>query len=342
MSSYTRWSNFHTSFQFKLFSIFTLLTFLIACLLSTLYTVSEIRKTRRFATEQLQLRTEQLADSVRLPLYAENRDMLRRLAEQAAQAPEIRAVVISAPDGRVLADVHFPSHFPGHSTPTEVISQTVEVRSSLLVDSIESSMAGGRDTYAALLGTVRMEQGTADLSRAIQQVIVLSVSMAIVFWLTVTVLCYLVLRQLTRSFNALVHGINAMQGDFTSRIDIESDDEPGRAARAINNLASALQQRGEENNRLQEERLNLERQMLHGQKLESLGIMAGGIAHDFNNLLQSILGNIELASMKLGSDSEPQKHIAFAMNSARHAAHLTGLMLTYGEGANYQKGTEPE
>ncbi|GAC1465256.1 MAG: hypothetical protein PVSMB11_00450 [Desulfuromonadaceae bacterium] len=330
MSPYERWSNFRTSFQFKLFFIFTLLTFLLACLLSTLYIFGEIRKTRHHATEQLQLRAHQLADSVRLPLYAENRDMLRQMAEQAAQAPEIRKVVISTPDGRVLADVHLPSHFPSSSDPTEVISQTVEVRSSLLVDSIESSMAGGRDTSATLLGTVRMEQGTADLSRAIQRVVILSVSIAIVFWLTVSLLCYLVLRQLTRSFNALVHGIDAMQGgDFTSRIDIESDDEPGRAARAINNLASALQQRVEENNRLQEERLNLERQMLHGQKLESLGVMAGGIAHDFNNLLQSILGNIELASMKLASDSEPQKHIAYAMNSARSAAHLTRMMLTY-------------
>ena len=326
MSPYPRWSNFRTSFRCKLFLIFTLMTFLIACLLSTMYIVSEIRVKTRHAAELLQLRAEQLAESVRLPLYAENRDMLRRIGEQAVQAPEIRAVVISAPDGRVLADIQSPDH---HLTP-RVISHTADVRSSSLVDSVESSMTGGRDTTALLLGAVRMEQGTEDLLRATHRIVMLSITLAIAFWLTVSLLCYLVLRQVTRSFSALVHGIRVMQeGDFTTRIDIESEDEPGRAARAINSLAGALQQRGKENSRLQEDHLNYERKMLHTQKLESLGVMAGGIAHDFNNLLQSVLGNMELASMKLAPDSAPQKYIANAVNSGKRAAHLTSLMLTY-------------
>ncbi|MDD5285090.1 MAG: response regulator [Desulfuromonadaceae bacterium] len=79
----------------------------------------------------------------------------------------------------------------------------------------------------------------------------------------------------------------------------------------------------------EEESLTLERQFLQAQKLESLGIMAGGIAHDFNNLLQSMLGNMELAARGLANDSDPQKHIASAMISGKHAAHLTDLMLTY-------------
>ncbi|MEI6205765.1 MAG: response regulator [Desulfuromonadales bacterium] len=77
------------------------------------------------------------------------------------------------------------------------------------------------------------------------------------------------------------------------------------------------------------ERLELERQILHAQKLESLGVMAGGIAHDFNNLLQSILGNIELAARDLAPVSGPQKHIANALISGRQATHLTSLLLAY-------------
>ena len=325
MSPRKRWSNFRTSFQFKLFLIFTLLTFLIATLVSVLYIVTEVRQTHRFAGEQLQLRAKQLADSVRLPLYAENRALLRQLAEQAADAPEIYTVLIIAPDGRVLAEVHSPTYFG----QAEVISQTVEVVSSPMMNSVESSMTGGRDSTATL-GSVRMERGTERLSQALRQIVVLSIGIAIAFWLVVSLLCYLVLRRVTRSFNALVHGINAMQeGDFTARIDVATNDEPGRAADAVNNLANALQLRSEEVRRLHDERLNMERQMLQSQKLESLGVMAGGIAHDFNNLLQSILGNMELASMKLTPHSASEKYIANAIISGKRAAQLTNLMLTY-------------
>lgn len=339
MSSCTRWLHVPKSFQFKLFSIFTLLTFLIACLLCTLYIVTESRQSRHEVIQLLHLRTQNLADSVRLPLYAENLELLRQQAEQAVKAPEIRAVVISAPDGRVLVEIH-TSDSSGNQSG--LLSQTVEVHSSHLMDSVESSLTGHRDSTTALLGTVRMERGTADLSRDVSKIILLSVCMAAIFWLAVSLLCYIVLRRVTRSLNALIHGIDSMQkGDFGTRIEIETVDEPGRAAQAVNNLAEALQKRGEENTRLQEESLNLERQMHHAQKLESMGVMAGGIAHDFNNLLQSILGNMELAMMNLAPDTSPRKHVARAMESAKCAAQLTNLMLTYvGKGHITRKGLD--
>jgi signal transduction histidine kinase/CheY-like chemotaxis protein len=79
----------------------------------------------------------------------------------------------------------------------------------------------------------------------------------------------------------------------------------------------------------EQDRLDFERQLLHTQKLESLGVLAGGIAHDFNNLLLTILGNIELAAMKIPTDSPPHKLLGQATLAASRAADLTSRLLAY-------------
>jgi PAS domain S-box-containing protein len=77
------------------------------------------------------------------------------------------------------------------------------------------------------------------------------------------------------------------------------------------------------------ERLGLERQMQHAQKLESLGILAGGIAHDFNNMLMAMLGNLDLAQMTLSPASPAWPTLEEARNAARRAADLTRQLLAY-------------
>jgi PAS domain S-box-containing protein len=81
--------------------------------------------------------------------------------------------------------------------------------------------------------------------------------------------------------------------------------------------------------RAEEERLKLERQVQHAQKLESLGVMAGGIAHDFNNLLYVILGSAELALDNLSEVSPARPLIEELETAARRAADLTRQMLAY-------------
>ncbi|PCJ52187.1 MAG: hypothetical protein COA70_12700 [Planctomycetota bacterium] len=79
----------------------------------------------------------------------------------------------------------------------------------------------------------------------------------------------------------------------------------------------------------EEERVVLERQMLHAQKLESLGVLAGGIAHDFNNILMSILGNADLARHGLANGNAIHQNIAAIEVAAHRAAELSGQMLAY-------------
>ena len=70
----------------------------------------------------------------------------------------------------------------------------------------------------------------------------------------------------------------------------------------------------------------LEQQLLHAQKLESLGVLAGGVAHDFNNLLAVILG--EVSALQLGA-STPAEALANIENAARRGADLAQQLLTW-------------
>ena len=84
-----------------------------------------------------------------------------------------------------------------------------------------------------------------------------------------------------------------------------------------------------ERKRAEAERIELQRRLLHTQKLESLGILAGGIAHDFNNLLMAILGNLDLALLHSPAALPARVNIERALQSTRRATDLTRQLLAY-------------
>ena len=90
-----------------------------------------------------------------------------------------------------------------------------------------------------------------------------------------------------------------------------------------------------ERKRLEQKRLDMERKLLHVQKLESLGVMAGGIAHDFNNLLQVVLGNLDIALDDIPPNSEARQSILNAIKASERSAELSGQMLTYAGSSLY-------
>jgi PAS domain S-box-containing protein len=81
--------------------------------------------------------------------------------------------------------------------------------------------------------------------------------------------------------------------------------------------------------RAEQAKLDMERQLLRAQKLDSLGALAGGIAHDFNNLLAVILSNVELAMSDLPVTSPSQNCLTNALLAGKRAAELTRQMLAY-------------
>ncbi len=76
----------------------------------------------------------------------------------------------------------------------------------------------------------------------------------------------------------------------------------------------------------EEERRELQQQMQHSQKLESLGVLAGGIAHDFNNFLTGIMGNADLA---LEHPQDAKENLQTIVTTARLAGELCQQLLAY-------------
>jgi PAS domain S-box-containing protein len=101
-------------------------------------------------------------------------------------------------------------------------------------------------------------------------------------------------------------------------------DETG-ALLFIEGLAIDITQRKD----AESEKLLVERRLLEGQKLESIGVLAGGIAHDFNNLLTGIIGNANLASLDLPPGSKISNNLRQIEIASQRAAELCQQMLAY-------------
>jgi PAS domain S-box-containing protein len=80
----------------------------------------------------------------------------------------------------------------------------------------------------------------------------------------------------------------------------------------------------------EEEKNQLQYQLLHSQKMEAIGRLAGGVAHDYNNKLTVILGYAELLKTTGFEDRQMgQDYLEEIINAARHAQEITRKLLLF-------------
>ena len=92
-----------------------------------------------------------------------------------------------------------------------------------------------------------------------------------------------------------------------------------------------------DNLRVEKEKIRLEEQVRHGQKMEAIGQLSGGIAHDFNNLLAAILVNSE-ALMANGKAVAETRELAGEIKiAAERAKDLIGKLISFSRKAPEQK-----
>lgn len=92
-----------------------------------------------------------------------------------------------------------------------------------------------------------------------------------------------------------------------------------------------------ERKRAEDERMQLEKQLRHAQKMEAVGLLAGGVAHDFNNLLQAIGGYSELAEHSLDQSTSAAEYLQEVQKAALRAGTLVRQLLTFSRRDTMQK-----
>ncbi len=77
------------------------------------------------------------------------------------------------------------------------------------------------------------------------------------------------------------------------------------------------------------EKKKIQEQLIHSQKMESVGALAGGIAHNFNNILTSILGYAELLLEYGNLDEKSKERVKGIESSARKAGIMISKLLGF-------------
>ena len=97
----------------------------------------------------------------------------------------------------------------------------------------------------------------------------------------------------------------------------------------VKKQTSALREEVALHQKLEQEKLELERQVRKSQKMEALGTLAGGIAHDFNNILTAVLGYAELGQFTISDTDKTMKCLTNITTAGNRAKELVDQILLF-------------
>lgn len=162
------------------------------------------------------------------------------------------------------------------------------------------------------------EQSTQRIARLLLFYLILTGLCVALF--SYVLLTYLIVRPLSRlTASAEQFG----QGVLTHNVEVRGSAEAVRLARAFNHMATLLRA---EREALTQRLLDLEqmqRQLIHGEKLASVGRLAAGVAHEIGNPLTAISGLIELLR---GGDLSAQQQREFLQRIAAETDRIHGII----------------
>lgn len=155
-------------------------------------------------------------------------------------------------------------------------------------------------------------------------------------------------RRIIRPIGTLVSGADALRtGLLSHRISVRTADEFGNLSAGFNQMAEEVEKTRKDLEllvedrtaelhgtvkRLEEElalRQSLQQQLVHAQKMESVGTLAGGIAHDINNMLAVIVGFAEFALEELPAEASARNALLKILEASERSKAIIAQLLSF-------------
>jgi signal transduction histidine kinase len=181
-------------------------------------------------------------------------------------------------------------------------------------------------TKKTAIGQVKVSLDGSVVAEAAKSIVVRSIMIGCLFLLLGTAFLAIILQRVLLPLSQLTEEVKMLgEGKSIEKISVESEDEIGRLAAAFNEMAENLKRR-------EEEKVKLEQQLRHAQKMEAVGTLARGIAHDFNNILTTVQASIYIMQKKIDKTDSIYTYVIRLNNSISRAKMLVQSLLTFSRG----------
>ncbi|MHC1697348.1 MAG: ATP-binding protein [Geobacteraceae bacterium] len=339
------------TFAVKIFLVIISLVLFLSVSFTAFFVHNQWKSLTDVLVREGEVLAKSLAYTVRLGIFAENRELLKDPIDGVLLNDEVLQVAVFNSNGKLLEEKRRGGvetrkgmtllkskekldlfNRLKKTTRTQYFNrgfETVEVWAPVRAGSLytddealfySDSFFENKDRT---IGFVQVVLDKKILNDALRKILINSGMIAFIFLAISIGIVFFVVKGITRPLNRLTEKVRVMgSGAPLEKVPVETQDEIGKLATAFNTMAESLQSR-------EAEKGTLEQQLRQAHKMEAIGTLAGGVAHDFNNILSTIEGYALLLRDSIKKKGQIRNYVEQIVAGVERAADLTRRLLAF-------------